>query len=162
VLERSLRDAQLDGSLPASLSSDLLADSVVALVQGGLRARARPPDPARMTRAVQGFCELLALLDSSRSKNPRACGNRSFLTRPAKSGRYAMPRRNPASETQRDFFAGVAQAPHLILSMRERADADAVSMNAHGRFPSSTSSGQGTPMPTTRTGTLLDFLQPPA
>lgn len=45
-----------------------------------------------------------------------------------------MPRRNPASETQRDFFAGLAQAAHLVLSMRERPDNDAASVNAHGRF----------------------------
>jgi hypothetical protein len=45
-----------------------------------------------------------------------------------------MANRNPASETQRDFFAFLACAPHLILSMRERADRDAASVNAHGRF----------------------------
>jgi hypothetical protein len=45
-----------------------------------------------------------------------------------------MPRRIPASEKQRDFFAGLSRAPHLILSMRERPESDAASVNAHGRF----------------------------
>jgi hypothetical protein len=45
-----------------------------------------------------------------------------------------MPQRNPASEKQRDFFASLANAPNLILSMRERPEQDAASMNAHGRF----------------------------
>jgi hypothetical protein len=45
-----------------------------------------------------------------------------------------MANRNPASETQRDFFAFLALAPHLILSMRESPEGDAASVNAHGRF----------------------------
>jgi hypothetical protein len=45
-----------------------------------------------------------------------------------------MANRNPASETQRDFFAFLALAPHLILSMRESPAGDAASVNAHGRF----------------------------
>ena len=45
-----------------------------------------------------------------------------------------MPKRNPASETQRNFFASIARAPQLILSLRERPENDAASVNAHGRF----------------------------
>lgn len=45
-----------------------------------------------------------------------------------------MANRNPASEKQRDFFAFVARASHLVLSMRERSEHDAASVNAHGRF----------------------------
>jgi hypothetical protein len=45
-----------------------------------------------------------------------------------------MANRNPASEKQRDFFAFLARAPHLVLSMRERSEHDAASVNAHGRF----------------------------
>jgi hypothetical protein len=44
-----------------------------------------------------------------------------------------MPNRNPASETQRDFFAFLARAPHLILSMAGTGG-DAAAVNAHGRF----------------------------
>lgn len=36
-----------------------------------------------------------------------------------------MANRNPASEKQRDFFAFLARAPHLVLSMRERSEHDA-------------------------------------
>lgn len=45
-----------------------------------------------------------------------------------------MPKRIPASERQRDLFAALAQAPHLVLSMRERPQDDAAAINAHGRF----------------------------
>jgi len=96
VLERSLRDAQLDGSLPACLSTDLLADSVVALVQGGYVLARAHQDPARMTRAVQGFCELLALLGSGTSKNPRARGKRSSIAPPAKSRKVRHAKTKPS------------------------------------------------------------------
>jgi hypothetical protein len=45
-----------------------------------------------------------------------------------------MAERVPASERQRDFFAYLARAPELVLSMRERSENDAASVNAHGRF----------------------------
>lgn len=45
-----------------------------------------------------------------------------------------MPLRNPASERQRDFFALLARAPHLVLSMPAAGAGDAASVNAHGRF----------------------------
>jgi hypothetical protein len=45
-----------------------------------------------------------------------------------------MPNRNPPSERQRQFLAYLARSRELVLSMRDRSEADAAAVNAHGKF----------------------------
>jgi TetR/AcrR family transcriptional regulator, transcriptional repressor for nem operon len=61
VLREAIFDAQSKGSLPASVDSELLADTVMAVVQGGYVLARAYDDPGRMKQAVAGLGVLLGL-----------------------------------------------------------------------------------------------------
>jgi len=45
-----------------------------------------------------------------------------------------MPNRAVASAKQREFFSSLSRAANLVLAMKDRAENDTASINAHGRF----------------------------